>query len=406
MSDNRQPSSSVHHTLTVMAALLAMIGPFSIDAYLPSFPDIEKTFGISRELLSQSLGVYLGAFAISTLFWGPLADRSGRRLVIKISLTFFVLASVGCAMVDNFDSFLLMRLLQGLFASGGFIAGRAMIRDAHDATSAHRAMSHVTSLFALAPAIAPILGGWLHDVAGWRSVFWFLAGYGIFLLFLMTFIRETLPPKNRQSLHPAAVVKVYIRILKDSRFVRMVLSLSFAFAGIFLYIAGAPTIIYDFMALEGNDFGKLFIPLVAGMMLGAFVSGRLSSLWPARRIIVTGFSLTLLAVVLNLFFGFLFAGTFLTVIAPLVLYAFSMAMIMPGITIQALDCFPENRGSAASMQGFFQMIMNATVASLAVPLLHTKVQYFVIGQLCFFLMAIFLWFSIKVPHSDKDFEGK
>ena len=395
MENGQKTHGSAQHFLTIMAALLAMVGPFTIDAYLPSFPDIEQAFGISRELLSQSLSVYLAAFAISTLFWGPLADHIGRRLVIKISLIFYILASIGCAMVDDSASFLIMRTLQGLFASGGFIAGRAMIRDAHDATSAHRAMSQVTLLFALAPAIAPVLGGWLHDIAGWRSVFWFLAGYGVFLLFMVTFIKETLPAQHRQSMHPASVMRVYFRTLKDHQFIRMVLSLSFAFAGMFLYIAGAPTIIYDFLGLGSNDFGRQFIPMVIGMMLGAYLSSRLAAVWPARRIIAMGFSLSTIAVGLNVLQVFLLESSLFTIIAPLVLYVFAMALIMPGITIQALDCFPKNRGSAASMQGFFQMITNAGVASFAVPLLHTKVQYFVLGQLFFLLVAVALWLSIK-----------
>ena len=146
--------------LTLIAALLAMIGPFSIDAYLPSFPAIEMEFGVSRTMLSQSLGIYLLAFGISTLFWGPVADRFGRRLVIVVSMALYTLGSIGCALASNFEVFMLLRVAQGLAASGGFIAGRAMIRDAHDAEGAHRAMSQVMLLFALAPAVAPILGGW------------------------------------------------------------------------------------------------------------------------------------------------------------------------------------------------------------------------------------------------------
>ena len=153
----RLSESGTRH-LTVIAALLAMIGPFSIDAYLPSFPDIEMEFGISRAVLSQSLAVDLLAFAVSTLAWGPLADRFGRRLVILISMALYPLGSIGCALAENMEFFMLLRVVQGLAASGGFIAGRAMIRDAHDAEAAHRAMSQVMMLFALAPALAPVLG--------------------------------------------------------------------------------------------------------------------------------------------------------------------------------------------------------------------------------------------------------
>jgi MFS transporter, DHA1 family, multidrug resistance protein len=390
--DNSPSGKGNQSHLTVIVALLSMVGPFTIDAYLPSFPDIEATFGISRAMLTQSLAVYLAAFAASTLLWGPLSDRVGRRLVVLGSLSLYTLASVGCALSNDSGTFLILRTVQGLAASGGFIAGRAMIRDAHDAQSAHRAMSQVTMLFALAPAIAPVLGAWLHDLFGWRSVFWFLSVFGALLVLMTVFIEETLAEKQRQSFHPSSVARVYIRTLKHRRFLLMVLSLSFSFAGLFLYIAGAPTVIYDFLGLGSDDFGVQFIPMVAGLILGSFLSGRLSHRWPAPRIIVAGFTIMALAVAINLVQVALFEAVILLTIAPLVIYAFGVAMVMPGVTILALDCFPNHRGSAASMQGFSQMITNAGVASIAVPLLHTQREYFVMGQAVFLLAALVLWY--------------
>ncbi len=381
--------------LTLIAALLSMLGPFSIDTYLPSFPDIETEFGISRAMLSQSLSVYLLAFAFSTLFWGPVADRFGRRLVILISMFLYTLGSIGCALADSVETFLLLRVAQGLAASGGFIASRAMIRDAHDAESAHRAMSQVMLLFALSPAIAPVLGGWLHDQFGWRSVFWFLSAFGSMLVLMGFFIKETLVKEHRQSIHPGAVIRVYISAVLHKRFPALVFSLSFAFAGLFLYIAGAPTVIYDFLGLGSNDFGWLFIPIVVGLMVGASISARLAHRWPAHRTITVGFALMIIAGVLNLFeVGFFGPGIF-TVIGPLVLFVLGLALLMPAITIMALDCLPHHRGTAASMQGFLQMITNAGVASLAVPLLQARWLNFVLGQLVFLSLAVLLWLRLR-----------
>ena len=381
-----------------------MVGPFSIDTYLPSFPDIEATFGISRALLSQSLSVYLAAFAASTLLWGPLADRFGRRRVIMGSLSLYVLASIGCALAADATAFIVWRTLQGFAASGGLIAGRAMIRDAHDATSAHRAMSQVMLVFALAPAIAPVLGAWLHDHYGWRSVFWFLCLLGALLIGLTAVIRETLPEAQRQSVRPSVVASVYSRTLQHRQFPLMVLSLGFSFGGLFLYIAGAPTVIYDFLGLGTDDFGVQFIPMVAGLMLGAFASGRLSRYLSPLRIVSTGFGVLALAVVLNLVQVLLFEATVLFTIGPLVIYSVGTAMLMPAITILALDCFPHHRGTAASMQGFFQMAINATVAGVAVPALHTQRHHFVIGQALLLSIALLLWYvSCRRRATEQDF---
>ena len=381
--------------LTLIAALLSMLGPFSIDTYLPSFPDIESEFGISRAMLSQSLSVYLLAFAFSTLFWGPVADRYGRRLVILISMFLYTLGSIGCALADSTETFMLLRIAQGLAASGGFIASRAMIRDAHDADSARRAMSQVMLLFALSPAIAPILGGWLHDYFGWRSVFWFLSAFGSMLVLMGFFIKETLVEEHRQSIHPGAVIRVYMSALLHKRFPALIFSLSFAFAGLFLYIAGAPTVIYDFLGLGSNDFGWLFIPIVGGLMVGASISSRLAHRWPARRTITTGFALMGVAAVLNLLEVNFNGASILTVIGPLVLFVLGLAMLMPAITVMALDCLPNHRGTAASMQGFLQMITNAAVASFALPLLQAKWLNFVLGQAVFLLLAVMLWYRLR-----------
>lgn len=390
--------------LTLIAALLAMIGPFTIDAYLPSFPGIETTFNITRAMLAQSLGIYLAAFAISTLFWGPLSDRIGRRQVILISLLIYVVASAACAMAESFQSFMLLRVLQGVSASGGLIAGRAMIRDTHDAQAAHRAMSQVMLLFAVAPAIAPILGGWLHNQFGWQSIFWFLAGFGGFLLLLVVFIKETLADDRRQSFHPLSVFRVYKRSLQQGHFLNLIMSLSFAFGGLFLYIAGAPTIIYDFLSLGSEDFGVQFIPMVGGLMLGAAISSYLAHRWPVGRTVNLGFMVMALAVLLNMIQVVFLKATVITVIGPLVIYALGLALVIPGITILALDCFPDHRGSAASMQGFMQMFTMALVASIAVPLLHSQLLHFVLGQLL--LIAGAFWSYYRRRHITPDLTSK
>lgn len=381
--------------LTLIAALLSMIAPFSIDTYLPSFPAIEADFGASRALLSQSIGSYLLGFALSTLIWGPLADRFGRRIVIFASLSLYVLASIGCALTEDIQSFLLIRTFQGVAASGSLIASRAMIRDVHNSKSAHRAMSHITLLFAIAPAIAPIIGGWLQESFGWRSVFWFLTSFGVVLITMVCFMHETLTDENRKSLHPSAVFNVYLRTLRNKQFIKLALTLSFSFAGMFLYIAGAPTVVYDFLGFHSNDFGVVFVPLVAGLMLGAYLSSRLAHRWPTHHTINLGFVVMLCATLLNITHMSFFASNVYTVIIPLIIYAFGIAVVMPALSVLALDCFPQHRGTATSTQSFLQMSTNAAVASFAVPFLDAQWAHFIWGQAAFLFIALVLWSSAR-----------
>lgn len=383
------------HHLTLIAALLSMIGPFSIDTYLPSFPAIEASFDITRAMLSQSMSVYLFAFAISTLLWGPISDRIGRRLVILGSLILYILASIGCAFANGIDEFLLFRTLQGFAASGGFIASRAMIRDAHDAESAHRAMSQVMFLFSVAPAIAPVLGAWLEHHFSWRSVFWFLSAYGILLYVMTSFIKETLAIEQQQSLHPKAVSKTYLKILQHRQFIRLVLSISCGFSGLFLYIVGAPSIIFHFLNLTSNDFALLFIPIVLSLMIGAFLSGQLAHRWTKPRLITVGLIIMTIGVLLNMLQVFLLDENIVNTVGPLIVYVFGLSLIIPAITVMGLDYFPNNRGAAASMQGFFQMMFSASVAGIAVPLLQESQMHFVFGQAGFMFFALLFWFLTK-----------
>jgi DHA1 family bicyclomycin/chloramphenicol resistance-like MFS transporter len=301
---------------------------------------------------------------------------------------------MGCALASDFEAFLALRFMQGLAASGGLIAARAMIRDAHTAEAAHRAMSQVMLLFALAPAVAPVLGGWLHDHFGWRSVFWFLGAFGALLVLTGFLIKETLTKEDRQPINLAAVFRVYVRALSHNRFPALIFSLSLSFAGLFLYIAGAPSVIYDFLGLGSDDFGWLFLPIVAGLMLGAAISSRLASRWPAGRTISLGLIVMIMASALNIFAAVSTTARFLTVIGPLLLYVIGLAVMMPAITVLAMDCLPTHRATAASMQGFLQMATNAGVASLAVPLLGTSWLNFAVGQGAFLLLAAVFWFRL------------
>lgn len=391
-SDNSSRSTTKSGQLIFTVALISMIGPFSIDTYLPAFPSIESDLGVSRAILSQTLGAYLAGFAVMTLFWGPLSDRVGRRNVMVISITLYIIASLSCASAASFNQLFVSRVLQGVAASGGFVASRATIRDAFDNHGAQKAMSYIMMLFSIAPAIAPVLGGFLHHLAGWRSIFHFLAAYGLLaLLLILRFIPETLAPSARRSFHPVYVFKTYLGILANLRFMTLVFSLASGFAGLFIYIAGAPTVIFDFLGLGSNDFWIQFVPVTMGIMLGSWIASRLIQVWGTQKVVNGAFFVIALACIANLAQAIWLPVSPVTVVTPIVLYATGLTMAMPGITISALDCFPKNRGSASAMQSFNQMMVNAVIASFVAPLLSGELMHFVTGQLCCFLAAFILW---------------
>jgi len=381
--------------LVLIISQLSMIGPFTVDTYLPSFPSIENEFQISRALLNQSLGFYLVAFGVSTLIWGSIADRFGRKFVIVWGSIFFSIASLGCGLAENFNQFLIFRIAQGFFASGGMVAGRAIVRDLYNSKDSQKVMSQVIMFFALAPAVAPILGGWLHDAFGWRSVFYFLVGYSLIsMLIFIILVPETLAKEHRQSLHPKKLWILYSATFKNMKFQASTFAIGSAFGGLFLYIAGAPTVVFDFLGLGADDFGWQFIPMVSGLILGSFISSKLSHQLTALQLTFIATMTLLVSLLLNFVQWQFFEPGVFVVVFPLVILAMGIGLFLPAMTVIGLDCFPKNRGTASAIQGFIQTGFNAIIASLILPLLGASLLNFVIMQAVFWLMTALLWWYL------------
>lgn len=386
--------------LILVIGLVSMIGPFSIDTYLPSFPAIAQGLGVGLPALAQTLSIYLIAFAGATLLWGPLSDRFGRRRTLLVSLALFMVASIGCALAESYSMLMLWRAFQGAFACGGMVIGRAVVRDVYEGPMAQRAMSHVMLVFAAAPALAPVIGGWLESLFGWRSVFLFLALFGLFAVVLVfRWLPETLPQAARHSIHPRSVGTNYLRVLRHGRFLALVAALSLGFGGLFLYISGSPALIYDHLGLGEGDFGLFFIPAVAGLMVGSWLSGRIAHSWPPLKILKLGFAVLGVAFIANLLDALWSAPSLLSVVAPLVVYAFGVTLIIPVLTVQALDCFPHNRGMASAVQSFAQMSFNAVVAGFLMPITASSLVYMALAQGLLLCASVLILLKTSVrPH--------
>jgi len=375
-----------------MVAALAALGPFTIDTYLPSFPDIAADLSASPAQMQFTLSLYLLASAIATLIYGPLSDGFGRRRVIMAALGIYVLASIGCALAENINQLILLRIGQGLSASAGMVIGRAMIRDVYQGPTAQRVMARVMLLFAIAPAIAPIIGGWLHDMLGWHSVFLFLALLAaVLLLMLWQGSTETLATDKRHSVHPMAIARAYGMALRNRHFLMLVFSFAMMFSGFFIYVAGAPSVIYGFLALGVNDFWVMFVPCVAAIVLGSQIAGWLAGRLSPERTVWLGLSILLLASLMNILQSLLLPPTPLTVVGPLGLYVLGMAISMPNINLMALDCFPRNRGMASAIQSFVQMAFTALVVGAWVPLVAVGLPYMTLSMFGLSLLGVALW---------------
>jgi DHA1 family bicyclomycin/chloramphenicol resistance-like MFS transporter len=372
---------------------LAMFGPFSIDTIFPAFPQIGAQLGADKVAMQQTISVYLIAYALTSVVHGPLSDAIGRKRVILGGLAMFTLASVGCALATDLTTLLAFRALQGLSSGVGLIVGRAVIRDVLHGDDAQRLMSQVSMIFGIAPAIAPIIGGWILGWSRWPAIFWFLVAFGLALL-IATALRlpETHPPGQRRSLHPVGLLRDYAGIFRNPRFQRLAAASAFNFGALFLYIASAPAFVLDILRLDERQFAWFFVPTIGGMVLGAFVSGRAAGRISGERLVTIGFVCSTAAMLLNLGYNLLVDAPRLPwAVVPMSLNAFGIALVFPIITLAILDMYPRQRGTASSLQAFTSLVLNAVIAGLLSPWLSGSALALAAGTGLFVLVGWGFW---------------
>src|SRR6218665_4133473 len=205
--------------LALLLACLGMLGPFSIDTYLPAFAGISQSIGATPGQMQQTLSAYLFGFAVMNLFHGALSDSFGRRPVVLWGMAVFTIASLGCALAGNIGQLVFWRTVQGMSAGAGIVVSRAIIRDMFPPSEAQRVMSQVTIYFGIAPAIAPMVGGFLFVHADWHSIFWFLVLVGV-ALFVSNWklLPETLHEDMKQPFHVKPLMRDYWRLTTNPPF--------------------------------------------------------------------------------------------------------------------------------------------------------------------------------------------
>jgi DHA1 family bicyclomycin/chloramphenicol resistance-like MFS transporter len=378
--------------LACILAGLAMIGPFTIDTYLPSFPAMGRDLAATPAQLQQTLSVYFLTFAIMTLFHGTLSDSFGRRPVILTSLVVYIIASVGCAAAADFGQLLFFRVLQGTSAGAGMVVGRAVIRDSFEGHAAQRLMSLVTMIFGLAPAIAPVVGGWLQSWFGWEAVFIFLAVYGLVLLAVCwTHLPETHPNSLRQPFEVVPLTRTYLKLGSSVPLLLLCIGVGLNFAGFFVYIMSAPAFVYDLLGLNERQFAWLFLPGIIGVMCGAFISGRVAGKLTPERTIGIAYAIMFSAAAFNVAFSAVAAPQLPWSVLPVMVYTVGMALAMPSLTLLALDIFPRNRGATSSLQGFFHSLLSSVSAGVISPFVSHSDLTLALAMTCLVSLGCVSW---------------
>lgn len=395
-----EKSPAVPLLLLFTLSALAMLGPFTTDTYFPFFPDMESYFNISQTQAQLSLTFYLLPSTLMMLFHGALSDSWGRKPVIVLTLAGFVLSSLACAWVQDYNSLLLFRAMQGLFVGAATVVGQAIIRDRFSGVPAQKIIAQVTMLFGLAPAIAPLAGGVLHEFFPWQSSFYLLAALGLMLLLVCLFtLQESLPASKRQPLQLRTLLANYTAIVREPRFLALAGCIAAGFGGFLIYVGGAPDFVFRVLKLSALEFGWLFIPIVIGLMAGSALVTRLTGKVANRVLINISFALMALAAVGNLLYQSLLASDLLLstsqwpgwAVLPVLVYTLGLTFLIPGVMLLALDLFPEKRGTAASVQAFIQMLVFVLLSAWVVPLVLGSGLRYAMAMLTMFVLNLLCW---------------
>lgn len=387
-------------TLALLLACLGMLGPFSVDTYLPAFAGIARSIGATPVEMQQTLSSYLLGFAVMNLFHGALSDSVGRRPVVLGGMALFTAASVGCAMSDTIGQLVLFRALQGMSAGAGMVVSRAIIRDMFPPADAQRVMSQVTIYFGVAPAVAPLVGGFLFAHFDWHVIFWFLAAIGAALLLLnWRLLPETLHAPARQPFNAPHLLAGYWQMVKSPRFMALVLASGVPFNGMFLYVLSAPVFLGEHLRLAPTQFFWFFCLTISGIMGGAWLSGRLAGRIKPRHQIRHGFVIMFVVSVANVALNLLFPAEAWWAMWPIAVFAFGWSLMVPVVTLMVLDLAPDRRGMASSVQACIGSLANALVAGALAPLvMHSTVGLALasLGLMCVGIVA-WLWVKPRLP---------
>jgi MFS transporter, DHA1 family, multidrug resistance protein len=339
---------------------MSMIGPFAIDTLFPAFPVASLELRAPLVDMQLTISAYLFAFALGSLIHGPLSDSFGRRPILLICMSGFVLASLACCFATQLHTLLACRA--------------ALVRDRCDGPRAQLITSRITLVFLFGPAIAPVIGGLILTVAHWRMIFGFILVYSLVVAAALFWrLAESHPPSARIRFSAPALIDSYQRIVGNRKAMLLIVIAAFNFSGLFIMIASAPAICFELWKLTAQEMWKLFLFPMAGILLGSQLSGRIAGQWSHRYTVNVAYALMMLGIAVHLGYGVglqqgwlaraeWWAGGF-----PILIYGAGSSLAYPSLTMLLMDFYPDRRGAAASVQTFFSLTSNGLVAAIISP---------------------------------------
>ncbi|GAA0338208.1 Bcr/CflA family efflux MFS transporter [Bacillus carboniphilus] len=362
----QSPTGKQRIALALLLSMLGMLGPFNIDMYLPSFPDIADDLGASASLVQLSLTTCLIGLAVGQLVVGPISDAQGRRKPLLISIFLFAVSSLLCALAPNITTFVVARFFQGFTAAAGIVLSRAVVRDVFDGRELTKFFALLMMINATAPMIAPMAGGavLLLPFAKWNTIFYFLSLLGIFIVVMIaTRLKETLQPEKRTPSSVGHSVRTIGSLVKDPTFIGYALTLGFLQGGAFAYVAGTPFVYQGIYGVSPQVFSVLFGINGLAIITGSFLVGRLSAIFHERSLLRVAVLVHFCATA-TLLTMTIIEGPIATIVIPIFIFMICMGMAVTSSFTLAMRSQGHRAGSASAVLGLFPLAIGAMVAPL------------------------------------------
>ncbi len=384
--------------IAVVLILLVGYGPVTTDMYLPSLPSMVADLGTTVSRVQLTLSAFLWGFAAAQLIYGPLSDRFGRKPVLLVGLVIYTLASVGCILAPTVEWLIAGRFAQAVGACAGPVLSRAIVRDIYGPERAAKVLAYIGSAMALLPALAPVLGGWIHTHFGWKAQFIALLLFGLATLIASWWILpETHTNRSGISAHPRRLIANFTTLLRDPRFMGFTLVVACAYAALFSFISGSSFVLIDVLAVKPTHFGFAFMVVVVGYITGSLISARVVHIFGIVRMIGVGAWIVAGATTLMLLLAVAGFSNLWTVVLPTSVCLLGIGMILPNGLAGAIGPFSKIAGSASSLVGFLQMGLGA-LAGFLVGYLHNGTTLVLSGIMCaagISTLAVYRWVLLR-----------
>ena len=356
-------------SLLLALALLSATAPFATDMYLPTLPAVGAEFGAPDSVVQLTLSGFFVGMALGQLMVGPISDVIGRRRLLIAGAIVALLASAIAALSPSIAIFVAARFLQGLGGGACVVLARAMVPDLLSGREAAKTYSLLMAILAIAPAVAPIVGGLLAEPIGWRGIYWVLTGlHAVQLLVVLKIVPETggQSPGGQGATGQrflARVLSNYAAVLKSPRFWGFLTAMAFAFASMFCYIAASSFVFQQEFGLSPRGYAAVFALNAVGMCVGSFVNSRCIDKFGTKKVMLGGLCLALLGNVL-LLIAVLSGAGLVWIILALLLCISPNGVIMGNSTAMATGLMRTRAGSVTAIMGFGQSVLAAVVGPL------------------------------------------